>query len=306
MLFSSISPTNKRPPNGKLSRPQELQLSIRLRKNYKSVGFLRLLNRHVRIAARWSRQINHTKNKNRRHRNNLQCQANLGNKTSMRVLVVEDENKTAEYLQQGLSESGYIVDRASDGIDALHLFNHNAYGLVILDVNLPGIDGWGVLGSIRKTSQVRIMMLTGRGRLTDKIKGLDAGADDYLVKPFEFPEFLARVRSLLRRGEELVESATLQVANLELDPGRHRAYRGEHRIDLTTKEFALLHLLMSRTGEVLTRSQIISLVWDMNFDCDTNVIDVSIRRLRAKIDDPFETKLIHTLRGVGYVLEDRS
>ena len=224
----------------------------------------------------------------------------------MRVLVVEDENKTAEYLQQGLSESGYIVDRANNGIDALHLFNHNTYGLVILDVNLPGIDGWGVLGSIRKTSRVRIMMLTGRGRLSDKLKGLDAGADDYLVKPFEFPELLARVRSLHRRGDELVESTTLQVANLELDPGRHRAYRGEHRIDLTTKEFALLHLLMSRSGEVLTRSQIISLVWDMNFDCDTNVIDVSIRRLRAKIDDPFETKLIHTLRGVGYVLEDRS
>ncbi|GAC1031669.1 heavy metal response regulator transcription factor [Pseudomonas sp. No.21] len=224
----------------------------------------------------------------------------------MRVLVVEDETKTAEYLQQGLTESGYVVDRASNGVDALHLFNHNTYGLVILDVNLPSIDGWGVLESIRKTSRVRIMMLTGRGRLVDKLKGLDAGADDYLVKPFEFPEFLARVRSLLRRGDELVESNTLHVADLELDPGRHRAYRGKHRIDLTTKEFALLHLLMSRSGEVLTRSQIISLVWDMNFDCDTNVIDVSIRRLRAKIDDPFDSKLIHTLRGVGYVLEDRS
>lgn len=224
----------------------------------------------------------------------------------MRVLVVEDETKTAEYLQQGLSESGYIVDRANNGVHALHLFNHNTYGLVILDVNLPSIDGWGVLESIRKTSRVRIMMLTGRGRLADKLKGLDGGADDYLVKPFEFPELLARVRSLLRRGDQIVESTTLQVGDLELDAGRHRAYRGKHRIDLTTKEFALLHLLMSRNGEVLTRSQIISLVWDMNFDCDTNVIDVSIRRLRAKIDDPFDSKLIHTLRGVGYVLEDRS
>ncbi len=224
----------------------------------------------------------------------------------MRVLVVEDETKTAEYLQQGFSESGYVVDRASNGVDALHLFTHNSYDLVILDVNLPGIDGWGVLDTIRKTSGVRIMMLTGRGRLSDKIKGLDNGADDYLVKPFEFPELLARVRSLLRRGDAFVEPTTLRVGDLELDPGRHRAYRGENRIDLTTKEFALLHLLMSRTGEVLTRSQIISLVWDMNFDCDTNVIDVSIRRLRAKIDDPYEVKLIHTLRGVGYVLEDRS
>ncbi|HIE2488370.1 TPA: heavy metal response regulator transcription factor [Pseudomonas aeruginosa] len=224
----------------------------------------------------------------------------------MRVLVVEDESKTAEYLQQGLSESGYVVDRAGNGVDALHLFSHNTYGLVILDVNLPGLDGWDVLEHIRKTSRVRVMMLTGRGRVSDKVKGLDGGADDYLVKPFEFPELLASVRSVLRRGDEVADTPTLRVADLELDPGRHRAYRGPNRIDLTTKEFTLLHLLMSRAGEVLTRSQIISLVWDMNFDCDTNVIDVSIRRLRAKIDDPFDVKLIHTLRGVGYVLEDRS
>ncbi|BCG24961.1 DNA-binding response regulator [Pseudomonas tohonis] len=173
-------------------------------------------------------------------------------------------------------------------------------------MNLPGLDGWDVLEHIRKTSRVRVMMLTGRGRVSDKVKGLDGGADDYLVKPFEFPELLARVRSVLRRGDEVADTPTLRVADLELDPGRHRAYRGPNRIDLTTKEFTLLHLLMSRAGEVLTRSQIISLVWDMNFDCDTNVIDVSIRRLRAKIDDPFDVKLIHTLRGVGYVLEDRS
>ncbi|HIE2484338.1 TPA: heavy metal response regulator transcription factor [Pseudomonas aeruginosa] len=224
----------------------------------------------------------------------------------MRVLVVEDESKTAEYLQQGLSESGYVVDRAGNGVDALHLFSHNTYGLVILDVNLPGLDGRDVLEHIRKTSRVRVMMLTGRGRVSDKVKGLDGGADDYLVKPFEFPELLASVRSVLRRGDEVADTPTLRVAGLELDPGRHRAYRGPNRIDLTTKEFTLLHLLMSRAGEVLTRSQIISLVWDMNFDCDTNVIDVSIRRLRAKIDDPFDVKLIHTLRGVGYVLEDRS
>ncbi|QOU04895.1 heavy metal response regulator transcription factor [Pseudomonas veronii] len=224
----------------------------------------------------------------------------------MRILVVEDEIKTAEYIQQGLTESGYIVDHAANGIDALHMFNNNLYSLVILDVNLPGVDGWGVLGLIRKTSQVKIMMLTARGRLVDKVKGLDAGADDYLIKPFEFPELLARVRSMLRRGQERIEEATMKVADLELDLGRRRAYRGTTRIDLSTKEFSLLHLLLSRSGQVMTRSQIISLVWDVNFDCDTNVIEVSIRRLRAKVDDPFENKLIHTIRGVGYVLEDRS
>ncbi|MNN16612.1 Transcriptional activator protein CopR [compost metagenome] len=149
-------------------------------------------------------------------------------------------------------------------------------------------------------------MLTARGRINDKLKGLDGGADDYLVKPFEFPELLARIRSLQRRGDELVEKRSLKIADLELDSVRHRVFRAGTRIDLTTKEFTLLHLLMSRTGEALTRSQIISLVWDMNFDCDTNVIDVAIRRLRSKIDDPFETKLIHTLRGVGYVFEERA
>lgn len=222
----------------------------------------------------------------------------------MRVLVVEDEIKTAEYIQQGLSESGYVVDIVHNGVDALHLFNTIVYSLVLLDVNLPGIDGWDLLETIRKTSRVRIIMLTARGRINDKLRGLDGGADDYLVKPFEFPELLARIRSLQRRGDELVEKSTLIVADLELDSLRHRVCRGATRIDLTTKEFALLHLLMSRTGEALARSQIISLVWDVNFDCDTNVIDVAIRRLRSKIDDPFETKLIHTLRGVGYVLEE--
>ena len=224
----------------------------------------------------------------------------------MRVLAVEDEIKTAEYIQQGLSESGYVVDIVHNGVDALHLFNTIVYSLVLLDVNLPGIDGWDLLETIRKTSRVRIIMLTARGRINDKLRGLDGGADDYLVKPFEFPELLARIRSLQRRGDELVEKSTLIVADLELDSLRHRVCRGATRIDLTTKEFALLHLLMSRTGEALARSQIISLVWDVNFDCDTNVIDVAIRRLRSKIDDPFETKLIHTLRGVGYVLEERT
>jgi len=149
------------------------------------------------------------------------------------------------------------------------------------------------------------MMLTARGRLEDKVKGLDMGADDYLVKPFQFPELLARVRTLMRRSEVIVQPEVLQVADLQLDPRRHRAYRGSRRIDLTTKEFTLLHVLMRHSGEVLTRTQIISLVWDMNFDCDTNVVEVSISRLRGKIDDASDVKLIHTLRGVGYVLEVR-
>ncbi|UVJ43087.1 heavy metal response regulator transcription factor [Pseudomonas sp. LS1212] len=223
----------------------------------------------------------------------------------MRILIIEDETKTAEYLHQGLTENGYIVDSANNGADGLHLAQQQAYDLVVLDVNLPQLDGWGVLERLRSHGNTRIMMLTARGRLADKVKGLDLGADDYLVKPFEFPELLARVRTLLRRSDQNIAPQTLKVADLELDRGRHRAYRGNQRIDLTAKEFALLHLLMRQSGEVLSRTQIISLVWDMNFDCDTNVVEVSIRRLRAKIDDPFDNKLIHTLRGVGYVLESR-
>ncbi|GFM79969.1 DNA-binding response regulator [Pseudomonas cichorii] len=223
----------------------------------------------------------------------------------MRILVVEDEPKTAEYMHQGLTESGYIVDIAATGIDGLCLAQQQIYDVVILDINLPGMDGWDVLAQLRKTSNTRVMIVTARGRLDEKIKGLESGADDYLVKPFEFPELLARIRTLMRRSDQANVPQVLQIADLELDQGRHRAFRGKQRIDLTTKEFALLHLLMRHSGEVLSRTQIISLVWDMNFDCDTNVVEVSIRRLRAKIDDPFENKLIHTLRGVGYVLESR-
>ncbi|KTC36862.1 MAG: heavy metal response regulator transcription factor [Pseudomonas sp.] len=223
----------------------------------------------------------------------------------MRILVIEDESKTADYLHQGLSESGYIVDRADNGVDGLHLIEQQPYELVILDVNLPGKDGWQVLQHMHRPHPARVMMLSARGRLEDKVKGFDLGADDYLVKPFQFPELLARVRSLMRRSEPVAQPEVLQVADLQLDPRRHRAYRGERRIDLTTKEFTLLHVLMRHCGEVLTRTQIISLVWDMNFDCDTNVVEVSISRLRAKIDDTSEIKLIHTLRGVGYVLEVR-
>lgn len=223
----------------------------------------------------------------------------------MRILVVEDEPKTAEYMHQGLTESGYVVDVANTGLDGLCLAQHQAYDIVILDVNLPEMEGWEVLARLRETSNTRVMMVTARGRLDEKVRGLEMGADDYLVKPFEFPELLARVRTLMRRSEQVGLPEVLRVGDLELDQGRHRAFRGARRIDLTTKEFALLHVLMRHSGEVMSRTQIISLVWDMNFDCDTNVVEVSIRRLRAKIDDPFDQKLIHTLRGVGYVLETR-
>ena len=223
----------------------------------------------------------------------------------MKILLVEDELKTAQYLRQGLSESGYVVDHADNGEDGLHLARQFPYDLIVLDVNLPKMDGWEVLTRLRGETDTRVMMLTARGRLSEKVKGLDLGADDYLLKPFEFPELLARIRSLQRRGERAQPSQVLQVADLELDPGRHRAFRGDQRIDLTSKEFTLLQLLMIRSGEVLSRTQIISLVWDMNFDCDTNVVEVTIRRLRAKVDDPFPSKLIHTIRGVGYVMESR-
>jgi two-component system copper resistance phosphate regulon response regulator CusR len=223
----------------------------------------------------------------------------------MRILVVEDEPKTAEYMHQGLSESGYVVDVANTGIDGLHLAQSQPYDVVILDINLPVMGGWEVLRELRKTNNTRVIMVTARGRLEEKVQGLDMGADDYLVKPFEFPELLARIRTLMRRSEQSGLPGALQVADLELDPGKHRAFRGTRRIELTAREFTLLHLLMRHTGEVMSRTRIISLVWDMNFDCDTNVVEVAIRRLRAKIDDPFERKLIHTLRGVGYVLEAR-
>ena len=224
----------------------------------------------------------------------------------MRILVVEDEPKTAEYMHQGLTESGYIVDIATTGLDGLFLAQHQPYGLVILDINLPEMEGWEVLTRLRATSNTRVMMVTARGRLEEKVRGLELGADDYLVKPFAFAELLARVRTLLRRSEQASLPGVLRVGDLDLEQGRHRAFRGTRRIDLTTKEFALLHLLMLHSGEVMSRTQIISLVWDMNFDCDSNVVEVSIRRLRAKLDDPFEQKLIHTLRGVGYVLEVRN
>ena len=222
----------------------------------------------------------------------------------MRILVVEDEPKTGDYLKQGLAEAGFMVDLARDGLDGLHLALTEAYDLAVLDVMLPGIEGWQVLQGIRKAGKdIPVLFLTARDSVDDRVKGLELGADDYLVKPFAFSELLARVRTLLRRGSKTKEADVLRAADLELDLMRRRVTRGGKKIDLTSKEFSLLELLLRRQGEVLPRSLIASQVWDMNFDSDTNVIEVAIRRLRAKVDDNFELKLIHTVRGMGYVLE---
>ncbi len=221
----------------------------------------------------------------------------------MKILIVEDEPKTGEYLRQGLSEAGFVVDLARDGLDGLHLAQTGDYDLVVLDVMLPGLDGWGVLQNLRRGGrEMPVLFLTARDEVEDRVRGLELGADDYLVKPFAFSELLARVRTLLRRGKSK-EPETLKAADLELDLLRRRVTRAGVRIDLTAKEFALLELLLRRQGEVLPRSLIASQVWDMNFDSDTNVIEVAVRRLRAKVDEPFEPKLIRTVRGMGYVLE---
>ncbi len=222
----------------------------------------------------------------------------------MKILVVEDESKTGTYLKQGLSEAGFVVDLAVNGFDGLHLATSESYDLAILDVMLPGIDGWQILQGIRRAgNDMPVLFLTARDQVEDRVKGLELGADDYLVKPFAFSELLARVRTLLRRGSKSKEADVLRVADLELDLLRRRATRGGRRIDLTAKEFALLELLLRRQGEVLPRSLIASQVWDMNFDSDTNVVEVAVRRLRAKIDDDFEVKLVRTVRGMGYVLD---
>ena len=223
----------------------------------------------------------------------------------MKILLVEDETRAADYLRQGLVESGYTVELAFNGTDGLHAALTGDHDLVVLDIMLPGIDGYAVLSALRTAKQTPVLMLTARGQTGDKVRGFDLGADDYLVKPFEFPELLARVRALLRRGQPAPQETMLRLGDLEVDPVRHRATRHGQRIDLSAKEFALLTLLVQRTGEVLSRTQISSLVWDIHFDSDTNVVEVAIRRLRAKIDDPFDVKLIHTVRGVGYVLERR-
>ncbi|WP_144142877.1 heavy metal response regulator transcription factor IrlR [Paraburkholderia sp. BCC1884] len=222
----------------------------------------------------------------------------------MRILIVEDEVKTGTYIRKGLTEAGLVVDWVDDGVTGQHLAITEDYDLLILDVMLPGQDGWTVLKNLRRTHSTPVLLLTARDDVDDKVRGLEMGGDDYLVKPFDFAELLARVRSLLRRGHAR-ETSMLQVSDLILDLTRRKATRQGDTILLTAKEFSLLWLLMRRHGEILSRPAIASQVWDMNFDSDTNVVDAAIRRVRAKVDDHYEPKLIHTVRGMGYVLEDR-
>ena len=223
----------------------------------------------------------------------------------MRLLIVEDEPKTAEYLEKGLGEQGCAVDVARNGIDGQHLALVHDYDVIVLDAMLPGIDGFAVLRALRQVKQTPVIMLTARDGIEDRVRGLHDGADDYLVKPFSFLELVARLQALQRRGRSQ-EPMQLRIADLQIDLIARKAWRAGSRIELTAKEFALLAVLARRQGEILSKTAIAELVWDMNFDSNTNVVEVAIKRLRAKIDAAFSPKLLHTIRGMGYVLEQRA
>ena len=222
----------------------------------------------------------------------------------MKILIVEDEAKTIHYLRRGLAEQGYSVDYATDGEDGLHLARTGDYDAIVLDVMLPKLDGVSLLGALRTASDVPVIMLTARDAVEDRLRGLGAGADDYLVKPFSFLELLARLQALLRRGRAH-EMTHVQIGDLHIDLIARRAARGRRRLHLTAKEFALLALLARRRSQILSKTVITELVWDINFDTNTNVVEVAVRRLRAKLEAPGEEKLLHTVRGMGYVLELR-
>jgi two-component system copper resistance phosphate regulon response regulator CusR len=224
--------------------------------------------------------------------------------SAMKLLIVEDELKTAEYLQKGLTEQGCAVDVAHNGVDGQHLALVHDYDVIVLDAMLPGIDGFTLLRALRAVKQTPVIMLTARDSIEDRVRGLHDGADDYLVKPFSFLELLARLQALQRRGRAQ-EPTQLRIANLQIDLIARKAWRGPERIDLSAKEFALLAVLARRQGEILSKTAIAELVWDMNFDSNTNVVEVAIKRLRAKVDNAFTPKLLHTIRGMGYVMEAR-
>ena len=220
----------------------------------------------------------------------------------MPILIAEDEKKTAAFLSKGLREAGYEVTTVADGENALKLASTSGFDLAIVDVMLPELDGWSVVEQLLRTgNQMPVLFLTARDSIGDRVKGLELGADDYLVKPFAFPELLARIKSLLRRSAAPEEQ--LRIDDLEIDTRRHRAIRGGKPLSLTPKEFLLLAHLARSAGDVVSRTEIAEQVWDLGFAPETNVVDVVVRRLRAKVDDPFEKKLVHTVRGVGYVLK---
>jgi len=223
----------------------------------------------------------------------------------VKVLVIEDDRKAASYLQRGLSEHGYVVDVSHDGEEGREMALQFGYALLIIDVLLPKRDGLSVLSSLRRLgNQTPALLLSALGAVDDRVRGLRTGADDYIVKPFAFSELLARMESVLRRAPAR-QAEVVRVADLEIDVLRHKATRCGNRLDLTRKEFQLLSLLARHAGDVFSRTMIAEQVWDMNFDSDTNLVEVHIRRLRGKVDDPFEKKLIHTVRGLGYVVEER-
>ncbi|WP_280154413.1 heavy metal response regulator transcription factor [Piscinibacter sp. XHJ-5] len=222
----------------------------------------------------------------------------------MRILIVEDEPKTAAYIRKGLTEHAFVVDVAGNGLDGLHLATSTPYDLIVLDVMLPGADGWSVLRGIRRELETPVFFLSARDEVQDRVKGLQLGADDYLIKPFAFSELLARIQSILRRGSGRPASV-VRIADFEMDFTRRRVSRAGRRIDLSAREYTLLDYFARHIGQAVSRTLIAEHVWDMNFDSDTNVVDVAVRRLRAKLDDPFSTKLIHTIRGVGYIFEAR-
>jgi two-component system copper resistance phosphate regulon response regulator CusR len=226
-----------------------------------------------------------------------------GESIGMKILIIEDDPGTGDYLKKGLRESGYTVDLSRTGTDGLAMALTNAYDLVVLDVNLPGIDGWKIMSALREKDDLRVLFLTARDQLSDRIRGLELGADDYLVKPFSFTELMLRIRTLLRRGP-VRDADAYEIGDLKLDVLRRKVTRQGEEISLTNKEFLLLHLLVKRQGEALSRTLIASEVWNMNFDSDTNVVDVAVKRLRAKVDRPFATPLIHTVRNVGYAFGD--
>lgn len=225
----------------------------------------------------------------------------------MRLLLVEDEKKTSSYIKRALSEQGFNVDVTANGLDGLYLAQENDYDAIILDIMLPGMDGFGVLEGLRATKQTPVLMLSARGSVEEKVKGLRCGADDYLAKPFSLIELIARLQALLRRrGQDGANVTQLKIHDLHIDLLARRVTRAEERIELTAKEFGLLSLLARHQGEILSKMMIAEQVWDMNFDSDANVVEVAIKRLRAKVDAPYPVKLLHTVRGMGYVLECRT